>query len=157
MSNIIITAQDHISPNLARIAQALRDMRPAMTRVKQEIFRPLAAASQAQAPFKTGELRQAITPWSGKFSAGISIRRRGLVIPKAALLLKGSAAHKFKKRAKYRVRSRKGNIFERRNVGSPWGRVRRRRFFPARNELMGQTPRIEQIIAEYLRTAAEGQ
>lgn len=157
MSNLVITALDHMSPNLAHLAQALHDMRPALKRIEREIFRPLAETARAQAPFRTGELRQAITPWSGKFSAGLSIRRRGLVIPKAALLLKGSAAHKFKKRAKYRVRSRKGNVFERRNTGSPWGRVRRRRFFPTRNELMGQVPRIEQIISAYLRTASEGQ
>ena len=162
MSNLIITAIDRMSPDLARLAQALRDMRPALKRIEREIFRPMANAARAQAPFKTGELAWAIQPWSGKKPkarrAGLSVKHgRGTAVPKAALLLRGAKKHKYKKQDEYDVRSRKGNVFSRKNLGSPWGRVRKRKFFPGKQDLMNKSSRIELIIAEYLRRAAGGQ
>lgn len=161
MSRIVISAIDRISPDLARLAQALRDMRPAMRRIEREIFRPLAETAwmQGGVQSRTGELRRAVTPWSGKRTAGVTIRRgSGLAIPKAALLQKGAKAHKFRKRAKYTVfHPRTNRPFARKNPGSPWGRVRKRAFFPTRQELMGKTSRIELILAEFLRQNAGGQ
>lgn len=162
MSRIVISAIDRMSPDLARLAQALRDMRPAMRRIEREIFRPLAETAwmQGGVQSRTGELRRAVTPWSGKFSAGVTIRRRsgGKVIPKAALLQKGAKKHKYKKRARYTVfHPRTNRPFARTNPGSPWGRVKKRAFFPTRQDLMGKTSRIELVIAEYLRRTAGGQ
>ena len=161
MSRIVISANDHMSPDLARLAQALRDMKPALKRIEREILRPLAETAwmQGGVQSRTGELRQAITPWSGKRQAGVTIRRgSGLAIPKAGLLMKGAKKHKFKKRAKYTVfHPRTNRPFARKNLGSPWGRVRKRAFFPTRQELMGKTNRIELILAEFLRRSAEGQ
>ena len=162
MSRIVISANDQMSPDLARLAQALRDRRPALKRIEREVFRPLADAARAKAPFKTGELRGAIQPWSGTKpkarQAGVSVKvKHGLAIPKAALLLRGAKKHKYKKRDTYKVRSKKGNEFDRKNVGSPWGRVRKRPFFPGKQELMAQTSRIELILAEFFARAAGGQ
>lgn len=161
MNNLIITALDHMSPNLAHLAQALRDTRPAMTQIREEIFRPLVGATREQTPFRSGNLRQSIQSWvkkNGKATGmGIYHGPDNLGYAKASLLLKGRKAHTHKKKEKFRRLSRKGNEFEYENPGSPWGDIKKRKFFPTKNNLMAQTPRIEQIIAEYLRTAAEGQ
>ena len=158
MSDIVITANDQISPDLARLAQLLGDLAPAMAEVRARIFLPMAAQARAQAPAKSGNLRQSIKSWSKNNAAGLGIYEGpdNLGRAKAALLLKGAQAHKFKKRESYQVKLGRA-IYTRENPGSPWGRIKKRSFFPGRNAFMGESMRIELVIAEFLRNAVEGQ
>lgn len=159
MSKIEMKTLDEISPELGKLAKALRNMRPAMKRIEREVFVPMVVTSWLRGGLRsrTGELRKSITPWSGKTSAGVSVRTkrgRDLVLPKAFTFLEGRRAKQFKKKDTYKVK-RGGTTFDRKNAGSPWGAIPRRPFFPESADLRGKTDRIKNIIAAFLREVSE--
>lgn len=151
-----VTTIDSIDPALGKITDGLENMTPAMSRIESSVFKPLAISSWASSGItsRTGELKQAITPWSGKRSAGVSLRTRkgrDLVLPKAHTFMKGCKGREFKRKDEYKV-TRNSKIFMRKNLGSPWGAIKKRRFFPTKSLLISQMDRIEQIISRYLQT-----
>ncbi len=162
---LTVTINDTVVTNeLARIAELADDLTPVMNRIRGEVFSPAIAPSWALSGLHSasGELRQAITAWSGKRSAGITLRTRkgrDLVLPKAMTHTKGRSKQA---KAKKKILTIKGHSrggrsvlgHERRNPGAPWGDIPARPFFPDDNILATAAGLIETMITEHIHAVS---
>ena len=122
-----VKISDGISRHIAELARKVRDLSPAMRRIRREVLEPLIPAAWAKSGLhsRTGELRKAMGAWGSKRSAGLALRtKKGLVLPKAIAHMFGAKAGQWKRKGKkeYEV-TRKGTTFKRKNAGSPWGAI----------------------------------
>lgn len=131
--------------DLEQILAKAEDISPVMQKVRLTLLAPKAKAAWQKSGLKsrTGQLEQAITPWSGKRSTGVTLRTkrgRDLVLPKASIHMSGAKKQKWKKKQTGKVKAHKRgwssvSEYERRNPGSPWGDIKARPFFLKRNAL----------------------
>ena len=148
-----IRVRDGITPDLARLMRAVRNMRPAMERVRRGVLDPMIPEfwSASGLRSRSGELRRAVTTRALSKSAKILVNVKGKVLPKAVTHLRGAQARQYRKKETYKVRSKKGNEFDRTNPGSPWGAIPSRRFFPRVKDVRARQSRIVEIITRFLR------
>lgn len=160
MSNV--TVNENVTKKLRRLLRIARNLAPAMRQIERRILMtPIYGAWQRSGlRARSHELRRAVQAWSGKRSAGVSLRSkrgRDLVLPKAFTHTFG--AHKQQwhgrgaNRASYAV-TRGGTTFRRRNPGSPWGAIPARPFFPDRARYEAQRDRMADIITSYILSRA---
>lgn len=133
-----------VAEELARLR--VKDFTPVMEAIKQRFMEPMAHASWAASGLhsRTGELEGAITPFSGKVSAGVGVRTtkgRDLVLPKAIVHTYGR-----KKWASKRGFNRKTKQAKRR---SPWGDIPARPFIP-QDMPAGYKAAAEQMIVDFI-------
>lgn len=142
MSIVSLDIRDGVTPAMLKLLKKTRDLTPAMREIDYRIMKPLKSKAWAASGLKSrsGELRDAVTTWHGKKSAGVSVRSsagKDLIIPKAVLQSEGAKKHQHTKKRSYRVRAhdragRKVGQHTRRNAGAPWGDVKARPFIPTR-------------------------
>ena len=153
-----------IELELDRIADRARDFSPVMERIRDKVFAPAIGPAWASSGLHelTGELRDATTAWSGKRSAGVTLRTskgKDLVLPKAATHTNGRAkqAKVRKKTVRIKAHTRGGKSvggYERKNLGGPWGDIPARPFFPADEVFTREESKMKTMIEEYLCAAA---
>jgi len=163
---ITINIDDKISPALARLARNATSMAPAMQKIESRILKPLrlsALGSSGITP-RTGELFAAVDTWSGRVSAGITLRSKpgkDLIIPKASTMMKGAQKNSYGRRRKkqwtvkaYSRTTASGTFTVQRHSKSkgplPWGNIPARPFFPKEQQLVGRMADISAIISEHL-------
>ena len=133
----------------------VKDFSPVMEKVRARYMSPMAwqAWSRSGLRSHTGELKGAVTPFSGKVSAGIGFRtKRGkdLVLPKVYTHTFGQR-RMFKWKKKYMRKNPKrafGTWVGGRGV-SPWGDVPARPFIPSEFPVHMQEP-VRDMVREYL-------
>lgn len=133
-----------VAEELARFR--IKDFSPVMETIRQSYMVPAARSAWAGSGLvsRSGELESAITPFSGKVSAGVGIRTvkgRDLVLPKAAVHTFGR-----KKFANKRRRNKKTGKYFRR---SPWGDIPARPFTPD-NLPAAAKAGAEQLIVDFI-------
>ena len=152
-----VKISDGISKHIAELARKVRDLSPAMRRIRREVLEPLIPAAWAKSGLhsRTGELRKAMGAWGRKRSAGLALRtKKGLVLPKAIAHMFGAKAGQWKKKREYEVRGISGKSFKRKNAGSPWGAIPARPFFPRISAIRAHERRIAEIITKFLEGGA---
>lgn len=147
---------DDIDPTIEVMGKKLFNLRPVMQRIANEELRPLIAPAwdNSGLTVRSGELKKAVVPWVRIRSAGIRLKtqkKNDLVLSKAVAMQRGSKARAHKKVDSYKVKSKRGRSFTRKNLGSPWGAVKPRVFIPQREQLLARKATIERIINDYLR------
>ena len=147
---------DDIDPVIEVVSKKLLNLRPVMRRIAEEELAPLIepAWDSSGLVSRSGELKKAVVPWVRIRSAGIRLKtqkKNDLILSKAVAMQRGSKAHAHKKSDTYRVKSRRGKVFSRKNLGSPWGAVKSRVFIPQKEQLYARKANIERIINDYLR------
>ena len=150
-----VTVKNGITPELEQLAAQAEDMSPAMRKIERRLLAPsiYPAWSRSGLRQKTGELRKAVAGWHGKKSAGITLKTRpgkDLVLPKAHMHMSGKEKHQHKKKDDYKLRSKKGKTFKRKNLGAPWGNVQARPFLPEANRLRAHQDKMAELIKKYL-------
>ncbi len=164
MSDLVRVSVDLSGVNQAldRLGRAALDFSPAMRRIEKEVIAPLIGPAWQISGLiaRSGALRNAVTPWSGKRSAGVTLRAgRGsydkeLVHAKAATHTFGREKWSNKqgyRRSKYRGRKKRYLLKKKRR--SPWGDIPARPFFPKESTLLQLQGRMEEIIQEHLHAA----
>jgi len=158
---------DGVTKEFARILKNSEDLSPAMQQIEQEVFVPAARSGWATSGLhsRSGALHGAITPFSGKVSAGIGLRAKGgrrdkgLVFAKAFTHTFGRkkwSSRRVKYKSGWRVSS-KGEL-KRTNraskeyivVKSPWGDIPARPFMPTPSDLAGSHGKILKILQDHI-------
>ena len=173
MSNLVLVSVDlsGVTRSLDLLGRAALDLGPAMRRIEKEIISPLIGPAWQRSGLiaRSGALRDAVTPWSGKRSAGVTLKARrgsydkGLVHAKAAAHTLGRKKWSSKRavyKAGLRVSKKTGKLkWSKRahrewvEVKSPWGDIPARPFFPKESTLLQLQGRMEEIIQEHLHAA----
>jgi hypothetical protein len=159
-----LTTSYRIWPTFESIAKRAEDLSPVMSNIKTFMVAPRAARAWLTSGLQSqsGELRDAITTWSGKVSAGVTLRTkkgRDLVLPKGQVHTYGKKkqAKVKKKQVRVRAHSRAGvNIGEhmRTNPGSPWGDIPARPFFVTGKDFgQGESGKIREMIGKFIKNA----
>jgi len=163
--NVTIDIKDNISPELQRLARKTQDFSRVMGRIESEILRPIrsAALGASELQSRSGELFGAVQTWSGKVSAGISLRSksgRDLIIAKAITHTQGAKKGSFGRQRKsaYKVKGystggRKVKSYTKKQGIFPWGNIPAREFFPDEGSLVGKKEGIVAMIVEDLQNA----
>ena len=151
-----VTVKDEATKKLRRLLRVARNLAPAMRQIERRILMvPIAGAWQRSGlRARSGELRRAVQAWSGRRSAGLSLRIVGLARAKARTHTFGAHKQQWhgrgKNRASYAVTGKSGAKFQRRNPGSPWGAIPARPFFPDTSRLTAQKDRMGEIITKFI-------
>jgi len=158
---------------LARLAKKASDLSPLMQRIEKEVFKPAAESSWSRSGLqsRSGALKNAITPFSGKMSAGVGLRAKGGRRDKGLVFAKAHT-HTFgrkkwsSKRAVFKAGLRMGSkgklkwsnkiMASRtwRQVKSPWGDIQARPFIPSVSDISGKNAKIMKLIEEYINADA---
>lgn len=159
MTIMTLDIRDGITPAMKRKLKRTRDMSSAMRKIETTVIRPLRsrAWSGSGLESQSGELKDSVTTFHGKKSAGLSVRSKAghdLIIPKAVTHLRGAKRYAFRKKSRARVKSHhrdgaKVRSYSRRNPGSPWGRIKKRGFLPTKFST-ADIARITQTLKEYI-------
>lgn len=153
-----INIRDSLSPELNKLAKKVKNLSKPMGQVEREVMSPLRKKAWGNSGInvETGEIRKSVKTFSGKKSAGVNLKARGLTAARAVLLSNGAKKRQYRRKNKTFVRShtRKRHTVKayfRRNLGSPWGKIKARPFVPTR--LSGSDRRkILKIVSEYVQT-----
>ena len=154
-----ITVKNDATKRLRKLLRVARNLAPAMRQIERRVLMvPIAGAWQRSGlRARSHELRKAVQAWSGRRSAGLSLRSkrgRDLVLPKAYTHTFG--AHKQQWHGKgafkseYPVFRKSGRAFMRKNPGSPWGAIPARPFFPDTGRFTAQRDRMGEIITKFI-------
>lgn len=153
-----ITVKNDATKRLRKLLRVARNLAPAMRQIERRVLMvPIAGAWQRSGlRARSHELRKAVQAWSGRRSAGLSLRSkrgRDLVLPKAYTHTFGAHKQQWhgkgKNRASYKV-TRGGSTFDRKNPGSPWGAIPARPFFPDTGRFTAQRDRMGEIITRFI-------
>lgn len=154
MSNV--TVNENVTKKLRRLLRIARNLAPAMRRIERRILMaPIAGAWQRSGlRARSHELRRAVQAWSGKRSAGLSLRNVGLARAKARTHTYGAHKQQWHGRGafktEYPVFRKSGRAFMRKNPGSPWGAIPARPFFPDTSRFTAQKDRMAEIIGKFI-------
>lgn len=150
----VIEVKDNgVMDALARLAKKSSDLSPVMRKIEQEIFEPEARAAWEASGLhsKSGELKEAITPFAGKVSSGVGLRSykgRDLVWPKAV-------THTFgRKKGSNKPRSSRVRRMFLRKYQTPWGDIPARPFIPSESDIREKSAKIMKLIEDYIHADA---
>lgn len=151
--NIRVQVNESVVPKLQELLKRSGDLSPAMQRIQREVFDPLAAQAMARSGLRSrsGALFGAVTPFSGRVSAGVGLRAQGGRRDKGLVFAKAST-HTFGRKKfsnKRRVNKKTGVYFRR----SPWGDIPARPFIPGVVDVNTRMDMITSIVEEYLHVA----
>jgi hypothetical protein len=157
--------KDNVTAGLLKKAKKAGDLSPVMRSFARDVLSPLKGQSWRSSGLheKSGELRDAVQVWSGKRSAGITLRTEpghDLIIAKATTHQSGARKDSFRNQKKlaYRVKGyttrggRNVKGYAKRRVVSPWGNIPKRQFFP----LEGAIEKDRLILSQLLQRYFEG-
>lgn len=163
--DIKMTVKDNLTPALKRIAKRGDDLMPVMDRIENEIMKPMRTAAWGSSGLRSrsGELRNAIATWHGKYSAGITLRSkagRDLILPKAATHMGGAKKGSFGRQRKsafkvkgYFANGRRVKAYTKKAGVFPWGDIQARVFFPEEVALERKRSAIIAMIKEHITNA----
>jgi len=137
-----------------------KDLSPVMRKIERDIMarQRIQAWNRSGLNSNTGKLKKSIKTWSGKTSAGVSVKTSGpddwQQIAKAGQHMAGRKKGKQRRRRrKLRVKSytrngKKVRSYMRKSL-SPWGDIKARPFMPTALTA-GQKNKIKKLTREYL-------
>lgn len=157
--DMTVEVKDFVAPELRRLLKKARDLRPAMRRIESTVLSLSRGRAWAESGLqsRSGELQGAIKTWSGKKSAGVSVKKpagRNLVLPKAVTHSEGRKKHQFRLKLERAVRAhtRAGSRVSRhmrKNLGGPRGDITARPFLPTGLNA-GEQQQVVSILEGYL-------
>ena len=160
-----INIADSMTPEIEALAVRIKNLAPAMKQVESQVMGPLKQKAWSDSGIKseTGEIKKAVETFSGKRSAGVGFKAKGLgrtdagfAVARGSLLARGAKKNQYRRRKQYIVKAhiRRGKHIRehtRVNHGAPWGDIKARPFIPTALS-SGDEKKILDILMEYVQS-----